>query len=114
VALATGALRSRNPLARIAGGAALLGQLRGRLIASAAHSMKASRSRFAETVGRLESLSPLGVLARGYSLARLPSGAVVRSAGQVAVGDPLEILLYQGALGARVTDVKERDERHQV
>ena len=114
VALATGALRSRNPLARIAGGAALLGQLRGRLIASAAHSLKASRSRFAEAVGRLQSLSPLGVLARGYSLTRLPSGAVVRSAGQVAVGDPLEILLYQGALGARVTDVKERDERHQV
>jgi len=114
LALATGALRSRNPLARIAGGAALLGQLRGRLIASAAHSVKVSRSRFAETVGRLESLSPLGVLARGYSLTRLPSGAVVRSAGQVAVGDPLEILLHQGALGARVTDVKERDERHQV
>ena len=114
VALATGALRSRNPLARIAGGAALLAQLRGRLIAAAAHSLKASRSRFAESVGRLESLSPLGVLARGYSLTRLPSGAVVRSAGQVAVGDPLEILLYQGALGARVTDVKERDERHQV
>jgi exodeoxyribonuclease VII large subunit len=114
VALATGALRSRNPLARIAGGTALLAQLRGRLVASAAHSLKASRSRFAESVGRLESLSPLGVLARGYSLTRLPSGAVVRSAGQVAVGDPLEILLYQGALGARVTDVKERDERHQV
>jgi len=114
VALATGALRSRNPLARIAGGAALLAQLRGRLVASATHSMKASRSRFAETVGRLESLSPLGVLARGYSLTRLPSGAVVRGAGQVAVGDPLEILLHQGALGARVTDVKERDDRHQV
>jgi exodeoxyribonuclease VII large subunit len=114
LALATGALRSRNPLARIAGGVALLAQLRGRLIGSAAHSVKVSRSRFAETVGRLESLSPLGVLARGYSLTRLPSGAVVRSAGQVAVGDPLEILLHQGALGARVTDVKERDERHQV
>ncbi len=114
VALATGALRSRNPLARIAGGAALLAQLRGRLIASAAHSVKVSRSRFAESVGRLESLSPLGVLARGYSLTRLSSGAVVRNAGQVAVGDPLEILLHQGALGARVTDVKERDDRHQV
>ena len=114
VALATGALRSRNPLARIAGGAALLAQLRGRLTASAAHSVKVSRSRFAESVGRLESLSPLGVLARGYSLTRLSSGAVVRNAGQVAVGDPLEILLHQGALGARVTDVKERDDRHQV
>ncbi len=114
VALATGGLRRSNPLARIAGGAALLTQLKGRLAASAGHSVKVSRSRFAETVGRLESLSPLGVLARGYSLTRLPSGAVVRSAGQVAVGDPLEILLHQGALGARVTGVKERDERHQV
>jgi exodeoxyribonuclease VII large subunit len=114
VALATGALRSRNPLARIAGGVALLTQLRGRLVASAQHSLKASRSRFAESVGRLESLSPLGVLARGYSVTRLASGEVVRRAGQVAVGDPLEILLHQGALGARVTDVKERDERHQV
>ena len=114
VALATGGLRRSNPLARIAGGAALLTQLKGRLVASAGHSVKVSRSRFAETVGRLESLSPLGVLARGYSLTRLPTGAVVRSAGQVAVGDPLEILLHQGALGARVTGVKERDERHQV
>ena len=114
VALATGALRRSIPLARIAGGVALLTQLRGRLVASAQHSLKASRSRFAESVGRLESLSPLGVLARGYSVTRLASGEVVRSAGQVAVGDPLEILLHQGALGARVTDVKERDERHQV
>jgi len=114
VALATDGLRRSNPLARIAGGAALLTQLRGRLGASAGHSVKVSRSRFAETVGRLESLSPLGVLGRGYSLTRLPSGAVVRGAGQVAVGDPLEILLHQGALGARVTGVKERDERHQV
>ena len=114
VALATNALRSRNPLARITGLAALLSQLRGRLASSAAHNMKTSRARFAEVVGRLESLSPLGVLARGYSVTRLPSGTVVRSAGQVAVGDPLEILLHHGALGARVTDVRERDERHQV
>ena len=114
VALATDGLRRSSPLARIAGGVALLTQLSGRLSASAGHSVKVSRSRFAETVGRLESLSPLGVLGRGYSLTRLPSGAVVRSAGQVAVGDPLEILLHRGALGAQVTGVKERDERHQV
>jgi exodeoxyribonuclease VII large subunit len=65
-------------------------------------------------VGRLESLSPLGVLARSYSVTRLPSGEVVRSATQVGVGDALEILLHQGALGVRVTEVRERDERHQV
>jgi exodeoxyribonuclease VII large subunit len=114
VALATNALRSRNPRARIAGASALLSQLRGRLESSAAHNMKTSRARFAEVIGRLESLSPLGVLARGYSVTRLPSGEVVRGAAQVVVGDPLEILLHQGALGARVTEVRERDERHQV
>jgi exodeoxyribonuclease VII large subunit len=114
VALATNALRSRNPRARIAGASALLSQLRGRLESSAAHNMKTSQARFAEVIGRLESLSPLGVLARGYSVTRLPSGEVVRRASQVVVGDPLEILLHQGALGARVTDVRDRDERHQV
>ena len=65
-------------------------------------------------MGRLESLSPLAVLSRGYSVTRLPSGALVRSAAQARTGDLLEILLHQGALGARVTEVRERDERHQV
>ena len=57
---------------------------------------------------------PLAVLSRGYGVTRLASGEVVRSATQVMVGDPLEILLHRGALGARVTEVRERDERHQV
>ncbi|HET8577897.1 MAG TPA: exodeoxyribonuclease VII large subunit [Methylomirabilota bacterium] len=114
VALATNALRSLNPVARIATGAALLTQLRGRLVSAAAHSAKAARHRFASAVGRLESLSPLAVLGRGYSLTRLASGAIVRSAAQTNRGDAIEILLHQGALGARVEEVKERDERHQV
>ncbi len=84
VALATGALRSRNPLGRIAGASALLSQLRVRLASSAGNNIKTSRARF------------------------------VRSATQVGMGDALEILLHQGALGARVTEVRERDERHQV
>src|SRR5499425_1260928 len=114
LALATSALRSRDPLASVASAGALLSQLRGRLASSAAYQVKTSRARFAETVGRLESLSPLAVLSRGYGVTRLASGEVVRSAAQVAVGDPLEILLHQCALGARVTEVRERDERHQV
>jgi exodeoxyribonuclease VII large subunit len=114
VTLATNALRSRNPLGRVTGLSALLAQLRGRLASSASYKVKTSRARFAEAVGRLESLSPLAVLARGYGVTRLPSGEVVRRATQVGVGDPLEILLHQGALGARVTEVRERNERHQV
>ncbi len=114
LALLTQALSARNPAARISADVALLGQLRGRLVAGAAHGVQASRARFATSVGRLESLSPLAVLSRGYSVTRLPSGALVRSAAQARAGDLLEILLHQGALGARVTEVRERDERHQV
>src|SRR2546422_1170511 len=114
LALLTQALSAKNPAARIAADTALLGQLRGRLVSAAVHGVKASRARFATSVGRLESLSPLAVLSRGYSVTRLPSGALVRSAAQARAGDLLEILLHQGALGARVTEVRERDERHQV
>ncbi|MBI2524668.1 MAG: exodeoxyribonuclease VII large subunit [Candidatus Rokubacteria bacterium] len=114
VELARNALSSLHPLARISHGVAVLTQLRGRLASSVSHRVTASRHRLAAAAGRLESLSPLAVLGRGYSLTRLASGAVVRRAAQVAPGDAVEILLARGVLGARVTDVKERDERHQV
>jgi exodeoxyribonuclease VII large subunit len=115
LSLATNALRSLNPVARIANGTVLLAQLRGRLASAAVHSVKVSRHRFDAAVGRLDSLSPLAVLGRGYSLTRLlPSGAIVRSAAQTRPGDAVEILLHQGALEARVERLKERDDRHQV
>jgi len=114
VELATNALSSQHPLARISHGAAVLAQLRGRLAASATHRAKHSRHRLAAAVGRLQSLSPLAVLGRGYSLTRLPSGAVVRTAASLRAGDAIEVLLAEGAVDARVTDVKERDDRHQV
>ena len=115
LSLARNALRSLNPVARIANGTALLSQLRGRLASAAVHSVKASRHRFDAAVGQLDSLSPLAVLGRGYSLTRLlPSGAIVRSAAQTRPGDAIEILLHQGVLDARVERLKERDDRHQV
>ena len=115
LSLARNALRSLNPVARIANGTVLLAQLRGRLASAAVHSVKVSQHRFDAAVGRLDSLSPLAVLGRGYSLTRLlPSGVIVRSAAQTRPGDAIEILLHQGAVEARVERLKERDDRHQV
>jgi exodeoxyribonuclease VII large subunit len=114
VALATNALKSLHPLARISSNAAVLVQLRGRLRAAAAHRVTGARHRVGAAVGRLESLSPLAVLGRGYSLTRTPSGAVVRRAAGIVPGDAIEILLHEGTLGARVIEVRERDERHRV
>ena len=115
LSLARNALRSLNPVARIANGTVLLAQLRGRLASATVHSVKVSQHRFDAAVGRLDSLSPLAVLGRGYSLTRLlPSGVIVRDAAQTRPGDAIEILLHQGAVEARVERLKERDDRHQV
>jgi exodeoxyribonuclease VII large subunit len=115
LSLATNALRSLNPVARIANGTVVLSQLRGRLASAGAYRVKIARHRFDAAVGQLDSLSPLAVLGRGYSLTRLlPSGAIVRSAAQTRPGDAIEILLRQGALDARVERLKERDDRPQV
>ena len=86
-----------------------------RLASAGAYRVKIARHRLDAAVGQLDSLSPLAVLGRGYSLTRLlPSGAIVRSAAQTRPGDAIEILLRQGALDARVERLKERDDRPQV
>jgi exodeoxyribonuclease VII large subunit len=114
LALAGNFLRSLHPLARISRNTAVLAQLESRLASAAGNSLKTSRHRFATCMGRLDSLSPLAVLGRGYSVTRLASGVIVRSAGQTRPGDEVEVLLHQGVLGARVTAVKDTNERHQV
>jgi exodeoxyribonuclease VII large subunit len=57
------------------------------------------RARLETRVARLEALSPLAVLGRGFSLARRwPDQTVVRSSDQVAAGDRLHLTLHRGAI----------------
>ena len=51
----------------------------------------------------LASLSYHGVLQRGFALVRDEAGRSVRSVGQIAVGQPLDIELADGHVGARTT-----------
>ncbi|HEX7353785.1 MAG TPA: exodeoxyribonuclease VII large subunit [Mycobacteriales bacterium] len=54
---------------------------------------------------RVRTLSPLATLERGYALALGPAGAVLRSASDVQVDDPISVRLADGSLVATVTDV---------
>ncbi|RIK97770.1 MAG: exodeoxyribonuclease VII large subunit, partial [Proteobacteria bacterium] len=68
-----------------------------------------ARTRTAIAAGRLDSLSPLAVLARGYAIARrADDGRIVRSAADVAVGDALDVRVAEGRVEARVTAARER------
>jgi exodeoxyribonuclease VII large subunit len=53
---------------------------------------------------QLEERSPLRVLERGYAICYDASGALVRSADQVAVGQRIRVQLSRGKLGAEVKE----------
>jgi exodeoxyribonuclease VII large subunit len=112
--LATRDLRARNPVVRTRHDRRRLDDLRGRLERALARGLDRRRHRLVGAAGRLNSLSPLAVLGRGYSLTLKASGEIVRSVGQVAVGDEVSVMLHEGRLDARVTARKEHDERPQV
>jgi exodeoxyribonuclease VII large subunit len=61
-----------------------------------------SRQRLAALIGRLEALSPLNVLARGYSLTRNANSVVVRGFDEVKPGETIFIDLQRGRLVALV------------
>ncbi len=62
------------------------------------------RRRLETALAKLDSLSPLGVLARGYAVCwKDDRSAIVRRAAEVAVGDPVRVTLHEGALRCNVT-----------
>lgn len=56
---------------------------------------------------KLDALSPLKVLQRGFSLCRDQGGRVITSSRQVTVGQLLEVKLKDGRLDCRVVGVKD-------
>lgn len=60
-------------------------------------------------VQRLNALSPLATLERGYSISRKADGAVLTSAKQVSVGDRVEIQLADGHLACRVEEFLSKE-----
>ena len=65
-----------------------------------AHALRVAQCR--EVAARLDALSPLAVLGRGYALARTESGKLVRRAKDTAPGDVLQLRLEDGEVRARV------------
>jgi exodeoxyribonuclease VII large subunit len=67
------------------------------------HRLQLQRGKLDAWAGKLESLSPLGVLARGYSVTqRVDDGTLVRAAEQVKAGDLIRTRLEKGEVVSRV------------
>jgi exodeoxyribonuclease VII large subunit len=108
---ATAGLRRGSPIARLAGQRRRHQELHRRLQGDIRQRLGHERQRLRAIAGRLHSLSPLGVLARGYSLTRLENGDVVRAARQAPTGTRVDVLLHEGRLTCRVDTSVDHDVR---
>jgi exodeoxyribonuclease VII large subunit len=62
--------------------------------------------RFANLAGKLQSLSPLAVLERGYSITQdSKTGKVIRTAAQLRAGQTIATRLAEGTVTSRVESV---------
>ena len=82
--------------------------LKNRLVSAQVQSVEAKRRRFVEQTAKLDAMSPLKVLTRGYSVATKKDDTVLRSIGQVEIADEIAITVADGSISAMVTDIKEK------
>ena len=83
--------------------------LKNRLLAAQNQQINAKTRRFVALTAKLDAMSPLKVLSRGYAMTQLTDGQIVRSVHDVAPGDQIRITLEDGHFFASVTDTKEGD-----
>ncbi len=78
------------------------------LVQTIKHSIEILRQRLKARMGQLDSLSPLSILQRGYSITqKIPSLEILRDAKEVKEGDQVRVKLFKGALACGV----ERSEK---
>ncbi|HRB13152.1 MAG TPA: exodeoxyribonuclease VII large subunit [Vicinamibacteria bacterium] len=75
----------------------------GLLLRSVRPAVEGRRKSLAEAAARLDALSPLAVLSRGYALATTPEGRILLSATDVSPGDAVLVRLSKGRLRTTVT-----------
>jgi exodeoxyribonuclease VII large subunit len=99
-------LEQRDLARRLAAIRARLVTADGRLTGAAGRTRHRADARFRALAGRLENLSPLAVLGRGYALCwTADKTAIVRSADSVAPGDAVRVTLARGEIGCRVEKI---------
>lgn len=100
----------RNPTGYIQQQGKGLELLKNRLISAQNLAITQKNQRYIAAVSKLDAMSPLKVLTRGYSMAQTGTGEVLRSVHQVELGERIGIRLTDGTLFATVMDKKEESQ----
>ena len=81
--------------------------LKNRLIAAQNQNISRKSARYVALTAKLDAMSPLKVLTRGYAMAQTEDGSVLRSVEQVDLGQRITVSLNDGTISATVMDKKE-------
>ena len=81
--------------------------LKGRVFTAQSRVIHSHKQRFIAATAKLDAMSPLKVLTRGYAMTQNENKVVVRSVKQTTPGDKLYITLSDGVLSTTVTEIKE-------
>ena len=81
--------------------------LKNRLLSAQNQTVSQKTARYIAAVSKLDAMSPMKVLTRGYSMARTERGEVLRSIHQAELGEKIRISLSDGSLSAIVMEKKE-------
>ncbi|PYV20006.1 MAG: exodeoxyribonuclease VII large subunit [Acidobacteria bacterium] len=68
--------------------------------------VRAKQSRLELAAGKLDALSPLAILERGYAICRAAGGKIIKEAASLSPGDLLDARLARGAVECRVEKVR--------
>ena len=81
--------------------------LKNKLVSAQNQGISLRKQRYIAVTAKLDAMSPLKVLTRGYAMAQTEDGTVLRSVTQAHPGYQIQISVSDGKLSAAVTDVKE-------
>ena len=83
--------------------------LQNRLVSDQERTIAGSNARFVSLVAKLDAMSPLKVLSRGYTIAHTQEGALLRSVKQTAPNDIITVSVRDGEITASVLNAKETE-----
>ena len=84
-----------------------LSTIANRMVSTQDRNLNLKRNSFIGLTAKLDAMSPLKVLSRGYAMTQTHDGQLLRSVKQAGVGDTIRVSLCDGSMSATVSDIKE-------
>jgi len=95
----------RNPVDKINDKRILLDQLYRQLEKNMLYKMETLKKSFASLCGKMDALSPLAVLARGYAIVKNEQSNIIKSIHNVKAGEKIDVQFSDGNVLCRVDEI---------